>query len=464
MQKGPLQDEQRTSTAGLAHDSDTWLDILDQMQVAVVVAEVPSGKFLWYNNKAEEILGHPVIPVSGSRDYVLYGGVHEDGTPYEAREYPLARAVLDGEVIVRELLRYRRGDGRLVILEFNASRVTGPNGQPVAVCSYQDVTTGYEAQRALLAAAERIELALDAGATVGTWVWDVPNDVFTADDRFADFFALDRDRCRAGFPSGEVVGLVKPEDRAGLLAAISEAFATGGAYRHSYRVLQADGTDLWVEASGRVQLGPDGRPARFLGVIVNISAWKQAEDARNLLMREVDHRARNALAMVQSVVRLTDAADPALYREEVIGRVDAMARAQGSLSRTNWEGGVLDDLVRDEVSACASSAQFTLSGPNVTLLAEHVQPLGMIMHEMTTNAMKHGALSIAEGRLNVSWLVAEGRQVTLTWRESGGPAVSPPERAGFGSRLIKRLAGQLGGTLDLDWQIDGLVATLRWRC
>jgi len=464
MQKGPPTDQDRASTPALAHDSDTWLDVLDQMPVAVIVTEVPSGQTLWYNNKAEEILGHPVVPVTGSRDPALHGGVHEDGTPYQPHEYPLARVVLDGRPIERELLRYRRGDGRLVILEFNASRVTGPGGQPMAVCSFQDVTKGHEAQRSLMEAAERVELALDAGATVGTWVWNVTDDVFTADERFAGFFGLDAERCRTGFPSAEVLALIKPEDRPGVLEMITEAFARGGAYRHQYRVLQPGGADRWVEASGRVELDADRRAARFPGVILDITGWKQAEEARGLLMREVDHRARNALAMVQSVVRLSDASDPARYREEVIGRVDAMARAQGSLSRTNWEGGVLQDLIRDELSACGSTGQFAVSGAKVTLPADQVQPLSMIVHEMTTNAMKYGALSVPDGRVEVSSKVEGRGEVTLTWRESGGPAVAPPEHAGFGSRLIQRLAVQLGGALELDWRADGLVATLRWRC
>lgn len=462
MQNVPPENYERASPA-LSHDSDTWLAILDQMPVAVVVAEVPSGKFLWYNNKAEEILGHPVIPVSGTGDYVRYGGVHEDGTPYEAHEYPLARAVRDGEVIVREPLRYRRGDGRLVILEFNASRVTSPDGQPVAVGSYQDVTKDYQAQRALKETAERVQLALDSGAIVGTWVWDQRDNLFTADERFAQSFGLDPKRCRTGIEPREIFGLIHPEDRAGLATAHREALARGGAFRHQHRVLQKDGY-RWVEASGWVELGADGKPARFAGVLVDITAWKQAEDARGLLMREVDHRARNALAMVQSVVRLTDACDPARYREEVIGRIDAMARAQGSLSRSNWEGGVLEDLIREELSPYAASQQFTLLGPKVTLPAEHVQPLSMIMHEMATNAMKYGALSVPGGRVEVTSKTSGRHHLVLTWKESGGPAVKPPGRTGFGSRLMKRLADQMGGSLELDLHVTGVVATLRWRC
>jgi two-component sensor histidine kinase len=168
------------------------------------------------------------------------------------------------------------------------------------------------------------------------------------------------------------------------------------------------------------------------------------------------------------VVRLTDVTVPARYREEVIGRVDAMARAQGSLSRTNWEGALLADVIYEELSAYAAPAQFTVSGPKITLPAEQVQSFNMIFHEMVTNAVKYGALSAPGGTVEVSWRVERGRDPELTWPEltwieRGGPLVPPPERKGFGSRLIGRLATQLGGSIEIDWRPAGVAAKLTWR-
>ncbi len=195
---------------------------------------------------------------------------------------------------------------------------------------------------------------------------------------------------------------------------------------------------------------------------LDITAWKQAEAARDLLMREVDHCARNALAMVQTLVRLTDATDPARYRKVVAGRVDAMARAQGSLSRSNWERSVLGEVIGEELSSCAPKSRFALAGPRITLSAEQVQPLNMIMHELATNAIKFGALSAPEGMVEVSWRSNPEREVELTWKESGGPVVKPPEYTGFGVRLIERFAAGLGGSVETDWWAGGLVARLTW--
>jgi PAS domain S-box-containing protein len=459
--------DQRKQDGGrieVAHENQTWLAILEQMPLGVVVAEVPSGRFQWHNKQAERILGHATIPVSGVGDYMRYAGLHEDGRPYQAHEYPLARAVLDGEVVEREPLRYRHGDERLIVLEVSASRLTAPRGEPLAICTFQDVTAEYEARRAWQEAAERVQLALDAGAIVGTWVRNVPEDRLTADELFARCFGLDPERCRTGLPSEDALKSVHPADRPSVKAAIGEALARGGAYHHRYRVLHHDGVYRWVEASGRVEMDETGKAARFPGVLVDITTSKQAEEARDLLMREVDHRARNVLAMVQSLVRLTEASDPTTFQDALVGRIDAMARAQGSLSRSNWGGGVLEDVVREELSCCAEAPRFRLAGPRITLLAHHVQPLNMIIHELATNAMKYGALSVRGGMVEVAWKTTRRHEVALTWKEGGGPVVKTPMRTGFGSRLIRRLAAQLGGSVEIDWQATGLVANLAWRC
>ncbi|CAN7589147.1 PAS domain-containing protein [Phenylobacterium sp. LjRoot219] len=456
------QTEPLISPTGLGAEVETWLSVIDEMPVGVTVVE-PGSEFPWHNKAARRILGLGEAPAwPPPAEPATYGAVHADGRPYALEDYPLTRVLQGGGSVERELMRYRRADGQVLMLEISASKVR-PHGRQLGFCTYQDVTAEHAARRELAETAERVQLALDAGAILGTWVWNVAENVMTTDELFAHFFGLDPERCRNGLPPSEAMVSVHPDDHPGVEAAVAEAIARGGAYRHQYRVLQPDGNWRWVEGSGRVELDEAGRPLRFPGVLLDISAWKQAEEARDLLTREVDHRARNALAMVQSVVRLTDAQDPARFREEVVGRVDAMARAQGTLSRSNWEGGVLGELVEGELSTYAAAPRFALHGPKLALPAAQVQAISMIMHEMATNAVKHGALSTPDGKVEVAWHADRRRNVELTWTESGGPALQPPKRQGFGSRLIARLAAQLGGALDLDWRPEGLVARLVWR-
>jgi two-component sensor histidine kinase len=189
---------------------------------------------------------------------------------------------------------------------------------------------------------------------------------------------------------------------------------------------------------------------------------QQAEmlEVRNLLMREVDHRARNALAVVQSVVRLSQADNPETFKQVVIGRVDALARAQASLSRSKWEGGQLASVVSEELAAAAAYSQWRVEGPAIELPHDHVQPLGMILHELTTNAVKYGALSVAGGQVQVAWERIGPCGWRLFWTESGGPPVVPPTRTGFGSQLMRRLAKGMEAEIEFVWEPGGLKAVL----
>jgi len=202
--------------------------------------------------------------------------------------------------------------------------------------------------------------------------------------------------------------------------------------------------------------------ANVIGTIIevrDISEEKRNEEARILLMREVDHRARNVMAVVQSLTKLTKADDLESFREILMGRINALARAQTSLAVRRWENGCLTDVVKDELEALCLKEQVTCCGPNVPLQPDQVQPLSMLFHELATNATKHGSCSQKSGKLSVSWTYAD-EQVVLQWREVGGPGVMVPSGDGFGSKLVQTLVRQMGGTISLDWFESGLAVDL----
>ncbi len=192
----------------------------------------------------------------------------------------------------------------------------------------------------------------------------------------------------------------------------------------------------------------------------DITDRKRAEESRELLMREVDHRSRNVLTVVQAIVRLTDAGDIETYKEVVLGRVSALARAQGALASRRWENVHLHALLDEAMAAMATPGHYRLEGPDALLHPAHAQPVSMIVHELATNAAKYGALSTEEGRVAIAWITTEGGDLTLTWRESGGPAVAPSGRDGFGSRLIRQLARQMAAELSFAWAPEGLTVSL----
>ena len=210
-------------------------------------------------------------------------------------------------------------------------------------------------------------------------------------------------------------------------------------------------------------LGPDGAVTHILSGVQDVTGEvleRRSETARRLLMREVDHRSRNALAVVQSFVRLTTADTLDEFREVLGGRIEALARAQTSLAARRWEGASLRDVIDAELAMLAEAGRYALSGPHLMLAADQVQSMSMIIHELATNAAKYGSLSAPDGELAVSWSRgAEGR-LRVLWREQGPFAVAEPVRRGFGSRLIGDLARQCGGAARFDWRPSGLTVEL----
>lgn len=205
--------------------------------------------------------------------------------------------------------------------------------------------------------------------------------------------------------------------------------------------------------------------AQVVGTIIevrDITEEKRAEEVRDLLMREVDHRARNVLAIVASLVQLTKAEDLPAYKSILLGRINALARAQSSLASRRWEDGRLHDVVREELEALCPRDAVSIDGPSINLAPDQVQPLSMLLHELATNANKYGACSATTGRLHVSWTL-DGDAVVLNWRERGGPTITAPSREGFGSRLMRSLVEQLKGDIERRWEPEGLCVEVRFR-
>lgn len=223
--------------------------------------------------------------------------------------------------------------------------------------------------------------------------------------------------------------------------------------------LRANGEAFPAEASiSHVRIGEDHLATVILR---DISERKRHEEARQLLAREVDHRAKNALAVAQALVSLTRAETIQDYAQAVKGRLAALARAHGLLSEGAWQGADLHRTISDELAAYAKPGHSIVTGPVVRLTANAVQPLSLVMHELATNAVKHGALRHADGRITVEWSIESDRRLAISWTETGGPPVTPPSARGFGSRLLNDvIRKQLRGDLTLDWAAPGLRVTI----
>jgi two-component sensor histidine kinase len=191
-----------------------------------------------------------------------------------------------------------------------------------------------------------------------------------------------------------------------------------------------------------------------------------AERQQKLLVDELNHRVKNTLATVQAIAAQTlrTTAEPAAFREAFESRLLALSATHDLLTATSWRSAPLRDVILVEFQPYGSE-RYALSGPEIDLAPAEALALGLLFHELATNAVKYGALSLAEGWVDVTWNVREesgGGRLVLEWLERGGPPVSPPTRRGFGSRLIERsLKGHLGGEAVLEFAADGLRCHIR---
>ena len=201
-----------------------------------------------------------------------------------------------------------------------------------------------------------------------------------------------------------------------------------------------------------------GAPAgRRVAILFNdITQRKRDEERLVLLNREIDHRAKNMLTVIASIARLTDAETVPEYKDSLLGRIDALAISQRLLSETGTEETEIARLIEEELAPfqIAGASRVTLSGPTVMLDHAAAQALAMAVHELATNATKHGALSTSEGRVSVEWAQSDDGQVRVRWSEAGGPAVREPSRHGLGIGTIMSCGhdGFGRGQVSFDWR------------
>ncbi|MDO9706717.1 PAS domain S-box protein [Paracraurococcus lichenis] len=445
----------KAAEAALAAGEARLRDLLATLDLGAFMARGMDGTIRHWSGGCERLYGWTAAEAVGRNVHDLLRTVFP--LPLAEIEATLLRA---GEWMGD--LRHRARDGREVVVTARKSLRRDAGGRPAEVLEVlADVTAQRRAEAALAASEARLRLATEANG-IGTWEMQVGPEgplALVSSPRHNAIFGY------AGPPPDwtldTFLGHVLPDDRERVAGTIQAALARDDAWQFEARIrLRGEAGQRWIEAHGApVERGADGRVSRVAGIIADVTERKAAEERQALLMREVDHRAKNALAVALSLVRLSPRDDAERFAAAVEGRIAAMARAHALLAKAKWDGAELRALAEGELAAHA--AQVRLSGLPVRLAAEAVQPTAMLLHELGTNAVKYGALGAPGGRLDLDWSL-DAAGLTLCWRESGGPPVAGlPQRSGFGSRLLVQLAErQLGGRLELDWEPTGLRARL----
>jgi PAS domain S-box-containing protein len=264
-----------------------------------------------------------------------------------------------------------------------------------------------------------------------------------------------------GLASSWAEGL-HPDDRPATFEAWGRSVATGEPYDIEHRVGMRDGRYRWARSRAFPRRDEAGAIRLWYGSTEDIHEKKVAEEHQRLLINELNHRVKNSLATVQAIAFQTLKGDTPIAeaRSRFEARLIALSRAHNLLTEQNWEGAALERVVRDSVEHFAGDCRFRISGPSFWLAPRSALALALALHELGTNAAKYGALSRDGGVIDIAWREADGI-LRLDWKESGGPAVAPPSRRGFGSRLIEQgLGGDLGGEARIAFERDGLRCTI----
>jgi PAS domain S-box-containing protein len=258
---------------------------------------------------------------------------------------------------------------------------------------------------------------------------------------------------------------VHPEDLPRIEANLREALAMEkGEWVQEFRIRHPSLGERWLHDRVQVRQDGAGQSVSVHGLTLDISERKAAEEQIRLLMREVNHRSKNLLAVVQAVARMTAVgANPEAFARAFAERIAGLAASHDLLVKNAWQRVDLGELVRSQLAPFGGlvGTRVVLSGPHLALVPAAAQAIGMALHELATNASKYGALSNREGRVHVTWCIADGEEgprLRLHWSEQGGPVVEPPRRNGFGRMVLVDMAEQsLFGRVRLDHASDGIV-------
>jgi PAS domain S-box-containing protein len=351
-------------------------------------------------------------------------------------------------------------DGSMRWLDSQAKlRETG--GQRRLIGLVRDISRRKASEATIHTSQIRLQLALDA-ARLGWWLYDPVQRTASWDERFKVIFDITD-------PQADVASImerVPPEDVSRVCAIAAAALdpLDPKPFVGEYRLQRTNGEIRWIEVYGMATFEGTGEARRavaMVGTAADITERKRAEERQLLLMRELNHRTKNLLSVVQSIANQTAASNPSDFAERFSQRIQALSANQDLLVRSEWRGVEIEDLVRAQLAHFADliGERIMIEGPHLSVTPSAAQSIGMALHELATNAGKYGSLSDDHGNVTIDWRLENG-QFSIGWIEHDGPRVKPPKRRGFGSTIISAVAeASVGGEVELDYASTGVV----WR-
>jgi PAS domain S-box-containing protein len=434
---------------------------------AVGVAHVGlDGGWLIVNDKLCSILGY-------SREELTSKTFQEVTYPEDvAIDLAHVSEMLEGNIKTYSMdKRYLRKDGKLIWAGLTVSLQRGSNGEPLYFISIvRDISQRIMATESLRESRAHMHHAAQS-AKLSYAVLDLEKNEVKASDNHEIVMGFVVEGIVEGASIENVTKVfldhVVEADRHRVEETLLHELKGSIVPVIEYRVVGDDGKERWIETRSNIEAGEYGRPTKIFTTYIDITEQRRAEERIRLLMYEVNHRAKNLLAVVQAVARQTaKSGDPNTFIDRLSDRIAGLAASQDLLVLKEWKGIEIADLVRAQLSGFWDQigTRISFAGPGVQLLPAAAQSIGMALHELATNASKYGSLSNPTGTIKLTWeILGQGRDIFfMSWIEEGGPLVIPPTSHGFGQKVIvQMIQSSLNGTAEIEYLPSGLVWRLR---
>jgi PAS domain S-box-containing protein len=429
--------------------------LFEQLPFAIYLCDA-DGLVRRYNRQAAELWGRS--PELGNPDERFCGShrmFQPDGSPLPHHQCPMADVLRTGVSVRGQEIHIERPDGSRGIALVNIEAIKDSEGNIVgAVNCFQDVTERKHAENAALRLAAIVESSYDAIVGKGL------DGIITSWNAGAER--------TFGYAAEEIIdksiAILIPPDHQKEEEAIIERIRRGQRVESFETVRRRkDGSLIDVSLTISPVKNFQGEIIGASKIARDITDRKRNEAQIINLAREAEHRAKNILASVQATVRLSHSNTSDDLKRVIEGRIDALANVHTLFVESRWMGAQLHSLAAQELLPYRDGREerVRINGPTVMLEPDTAQAIAMSLHELATNAAKYGSLSATDGDVEIAWTHTAGGRLSLSWIESGGPAITPPTHRGFGTRVIeKAIGGQPGGEVRLDWRATGLTCKI----
>jgi PAS domain S-box-containing protein len=441
------------AAAGTDSREDNFRRILDELPAAVYVTDA-LGRITYFNEAAATLWGHR--PTIGTSEWCgSWKLFWPDGRALPHGECPMAIAIKEKRSVRGVEAIAERPDGTRVPFEPYPTPLFDASGALIgAVNMLVDLTDRKQAENVKQRLSSIVQFSDDAIISINL-------------ERIIESWNAGAERI-FGYTASEAIGqsveILIPPDRLKEETQILNRIRRGEHIEHYVTVRRRkDGSLIDISLTVSPVRNTLGKVIGASKIARDITERRRNEAHISILAREAEHRAKNILATVQATVHLTQAETVAEFKNAIEGRIQALANVHSLFVESHWTGAELRDLIAKEFAPYGKGdgTRLAVEGPALVLEPSTAQTIAVVFHELATNAVKYGALSVSKGRIGISWGPPEIGRLVLRWTETGGPALSPPTRKGFGTSVMTSMIHQAKGQIRFDWHSNGLACEIK---